>query len=294
MNAFLTNPPPELDFVLPGLLAGAVGTLIAPGGMGKTMLVTQLGCELAMGLPLLNGTLAVPVSEPKKVVLFLAEEDMTIMHHRILDIVGVLLPGLKRMSSKDRSNLRKLLNTNLCLYTLAGHAGLVSLEPGTTIGDDVMAACNGARLVVFDPLRRFHKGNENSPEHMSAVVQQSELVAHKTRAAVLLPHHASQHSISTGTGDIVTAGRGTTALPDGVRMQMNLSPVGRELAKEWDLPDQALGQYVQLKGTKANYAPRADTVVLHRQPNSGVLVPVDYPAAKTTSKAARVKNGDRT
>ena len=46
----LANPAPELDFVLPGLTADTVGTLIGPGGMGKTMLELQLAILLATGL----------------------------------------------------------------------------------------------------------------------------------------------------------------------------------------------------------------------------------------------------
>ena len=46
----LNNPPPPIDFVLPGLTAGSVGTLIGPGGMGKTMFELQVAVLLATGL----------------------------------------------------------------------------------------------------------------------------------------------------------------------------------------------------------------------------------------------------
>lgn len=46
----LSNPPPTLDFVLPGLTSGSVGTLIGPGGVGKTMLELQVAVLLATGL----------------------------------------------------------------------------------------------------------------------------------------------------------------------------------------------------------------------------------------------------
>ena len=42
----LTTPPPPPDHVLPGLLAGTVGMLAGPGGIGKTMLELQLASAL--------------------------------------------------------------------------------------------------------------------------------------------------------------------------------------------------------------------------------------------------------
>ena len=37
----LNNPPPPIDFVLPGLTAGSVGTIIGPGGMGTNHVKTM-------------------------------------------------------------------------------------------------------------------------------------------------------------------------------------------------------------------------------------------------------------
>ena len=52
MAAF-TNEPPELDFVLPGFLAGSVGALFSPGATGKSFLVLEaamgVACSVAGG-----------------------------------------------------------------------------------------------------------------------------------------------------------------------------------------------------------------------------------------------------
>lgn len=289
ISKFLTTSPPALDFVLPGVLAGTVCTFIAPGGMGKTMLTTQLACEMAMGLPLLMGTLDVPRTEPKKAVIFLAEESMAIMHHRVRAIAEELMRGNSKLHAAERKQLLLLLQDNFLLFPLAGHPERVSLEPGVSMSQEVLEVCSGARMVVFDPLRRFHSGNENAPEHLSAVVRQAEVVAHETGAAVILPHHASQQSIVSGTGDQVTAGRGTTALPDGARAQINLAPVDKDTAHDWQLQTKELDRYVKLTGSKANYSAKADTIVLQRNPKNGVLIPVPFEGTDSGSSRKKVQ-----
>ena len=38
----MSTTQPEFDFVLPGMLAGTVGSLVSPGGVGKSFLALQL------------------------------------------------------------------------------------------------------------------------------------------------------------------------------------------------------------------------------------------------------------
>jgi RecA-family ATPase len=45
-NCFSTEPPP-LDFVLPGFLAGTVGGLVSPGGVGKSTFALELCIAVA-------------------------------------------------------------------------------------------------------------------------------------------------------------------------------------------------------------------------------------------------------
>ncbi|WP_432258025.1 helicase RepA family protein [Cupriavidus sp. TMH.W2] len=263
----LTTAPPPLDQVLPGLLAGTVGAFVGPGGVGKTMVLTQIACALATGLPPLGGALGVAGSKPSKVVLFLAEESCLIMHHRLHPIVAQLA---KSSNVEDKMGLLDLLRQNLKLLPLAGHSGLVTLQAGADNFDDVIDVCQGARLVVFDPLRRFHHGDENQSKDMTAVVSQAEKVAFTTTGAVLLSHHTSRNSILNGTADQVTASRGSTALPDNVRWQVNLSPVTPQQAAKFGLERKDL---VRLDSSKANYCSPFDSVALRRLPDSGILVP---------------------
>jgi hypothetical protein len=41
--------PPELDFVLPGFLAGTVGGLVSPGGVGKSTFALMVALTITNG-----------------------------------------------------------------------------------------------------------------------------------------------------------------------------------------------------------------------------------------------------
>ncbi len=45
----LSQKPENLDFVLPGLVAGTVGALVSPGGSGKSALALQIAALVAGG-----------------------------------------------------------------------------------------------------------------------------------------------------------------------------------------------------------------------------------------------------
>jgi hypothetical protein len=80
---WFTRAPPARPWLLrdsrrpgaPGVLPlGKVGQLIAPGGVGKTMTIAQLGCSVSTGAPWL-GTFSVAPEGKGRVLLVLGEED---------------------------------------------------------------------------------------------------------------------------------------------------------------------------------------------------------------------------
>jgi len=272
----LTTPPPALDHVLPGLLAGTVGLLVAPGAMGKTTLLTQLACDIAAGAPVGGGILTSELLNPagERVVFFLAEESKAIMHHRLqAALAGVTtMPAFQTKSSRD--SLAERLATNLCIYPLAGAGRLHCVDGGGSTSDELkrmFVACDRARLVIIDPLRRFHTGEENDSAHMSAVVSVFEQMARQTGAAVILSHHANRGSVFNGGGDQASAARGSSALTDGARWQANLSGISDRMALHCRIADAERHLHVQLDIAKANYVPTKEPVVLRRNPTTGAL-----------------------
>ena len=81
LDAVLAAPPPPLDFVLPGILAGTLGVLVSPGGAGKSMLALGLGACVAAGRSMWGLLPADP--EPGMVLVVSAEDPRPVLAHRL-------------------------------------------------------------------------------------------------------------------------------------------------------------------------------------------------------------------
>lgn len=281
----LTTAPPMLDQVLPGLLAGTVAVCAGPGGMGKTTFLLQLCCALATGDSLCGGlfdevaTDGVAGRPPSKVVFVCAEESAAIISHRLHAVARYLLREERQLSGAEREGVLDLLERNLVVYPLQGVRQVALLngeyEP-TDAFQHLLQACSGARLVVLDPLRQFHRGDENSSMAMNTMVQLLQNLASRTGAAVLVAHHVNRASTNDGTGDLAGAARGSTALSDGGRWQLNLSRLTPQVLKQYGIPVEDESRYVRLNIAKANYmAPQAARVL--QRIEGGVLVVMPPP-----------------
>ena len=87
----IETEPPELDFVLPGLLAGTVGGLIAAGGVGKSTLALQAAIDIAVDVAGVD-LLGLGVEKHGRVVILAGEDPDVALHHRIKRIASRLSP----------------------------------------------------------------------------------------------------------------------------------------------------------------------------------------------------------
>jgi RecA-family ATPase len=296
ISYMLNNPPPPIDFVLPGLTAGSVGTLIGPGGMGKTMLELQVAVLLATGLgqydPLFGpATFDGLPMVPQKVVLVVAEEHVNVLWHRVHAIVRSL--DQRHVLPEDLSwpEFEQLLDQNLSMYPLAGARRVNLLTSDLAPSEDaheLAALSQGARLLIVDPLRQLHLEDENQSASMSPMMSVIKQLAQQTGAAVLVAHHSSRAAGLQGYGDTADAGRGSTALKDDARWQINLLPPTREVLDAYGLPANQASAHVVLADAKNNYDSKRAPVLLRRTAG-GVLVPVQPVAVAGVS--ANKKSG---
>lgn len=263
----LTEKPEPIDYVLPSLPARCLGALVAPGGVGKSSLVTQISVEMALGLALVGGVHA--ARAPAKVVLLLAEEDVQLCVWR--------LQALKHLLETERDKIDDerlaLLESNLQIFPLAGSdVSVLTSRRATKVADQIKRVAEGSRLLVVDPLRRFYDGDENDSSTVTAVVQTFERICRDTGTTIVMTQHTTKSSVLDGRGDLQQASRGSSALPDGVRWQANLVPTDGSGTTTASRPSGPKTRNFHLFIPKANYAPPTEPVELRRV-ESGLFQP---------------------
>jgi hypothetical protein len=264
--------PPELDFVLPGMIKGTVGALISPGGAGKSMWALQTAIQIASGFDSLeNG--AKPVQG--KVYYLAAEDPETALHHRLYAIGKSIDP-----STYD------VIEHNLTISTPDGEPiDLLAPDSETKLSEEL----KDHRLLIIDTLRRVHSKNENDSGEMAAVIAKMEWIAARTGVSVLFLHHSTKSAALSGQVGEQQSSRGSSVLVDNVRWQGFLATMSKEEAKRYSISEEERKFFVKFGVSKQNYcSPIAD--VWYRRHPGGVLRREDLQCSKGSRR--RVEDGN--
>lgn len=271
LNWAFTACLPPLNPVMPGLLPGSFGLIVAPGATGKSQLALDIAASLALGRPIAGGLFS--AAPAGKVVYLAGEESDRLVAERIRSIV--------RLDEQCDPGLYE----NLIILPLAGESCAL-LENGhpTQIYHQLREIAQGARLIIIDPVRRTHDGDENSSFDMAKFVVAMERLAKATGAAVVGLHHANRTSSASGDSASQNASRGSSALVDGARWQINLSKMDEKTAEQRMISDADRTNYVALDFAKTNYLPPRPRCWLRRGPG-GQLSIVQLPAVTSRGRA---------
>lgn len=254
----LDRPPPDVDFVLPGLPAGTLGLIAGPGAAGKTFLALQL----AIGLALRRDTLGLgaqardwfgdPSAPGMNVGLLLGEDDPLIVQGRMFSIVEAL--GLTLAD-------RQQINRKITGFSLVGRdMRLLAMEGYNRFAEG--AFLSGLRrlarhhqMLFIDPLVRLHDAPENDNTAASHLMTLMSRVAMETGCTIILLHHMGKAGATS---------RGASAYSTSVRWEWHLSPLPKDEAAP-----QADAQ-VRFEPHKVNYM-RGLTPMLLARGAGGVL-----------------------
>ena len=279
-NAFSCAPAP-LDFVLPGLLTGTVGTLFSPGATGKSFLLLEaamgIACSVAGG-DLLG--LRAGLSSGRRVAYMAAEDTVPVLEHRIHAIGQHLQPEAREVIA-DALDIECMVGRR---FNIMDDRHLRALAE--------FAA--GARLLVIDTISRVHQLDENSASDMARLLGNLEFVAGETGAAIVFAQHVSKSAAREGQGDQQHAARGSSVLTDNARWGAALTRMTEnEAANHSDDPitlrpisAAARGWYVRMAVPKNNYSEPIEDRWFRRS-EGGVLVPanlIQIKGGKTQSK----------
>ena len=259
------TPPPDLDFVWPGFLAGSVGALVAPGATGKSFWALEAMMSIACSVA--GGDLAGLNPEKSGRVLYISAEDpRPVLEHRI-----------------------HAIGAHLAVEARGSIAANLQVKPGMGKSFDIMddrhlsaliKKCEGFRLLVLDTLSRIHFLDEKDNGQMARVVKQFERIADETGAAVLYLHHCSKGSATSESTDQQQAARGASALIDNARWCGFVAKMTEDESKRLCEPDSLspVGAdrreyFVRFGTSKQNYGGRLGDIWYMRK-KGGVLVPV--------------------
>lgn len=262
-----------LQFVFGGLMSGTVGALIAPGGAGKSFLALSIATSLTT-----KNIIGLDVEPADNHVCYITAEDpMTILEHRALALV-------RNLNLQERERIKRLVT----LQSIHGH--IPTLIDSNGVPDwrwieGLKRAATGKSLLIIDTLRKFHQGEENDSGHMTILTQVLDHIASETGCAVLFLHHANKLTTLAGQGSSQAASRGSSALVDNIRYQLNLTGMTEAEAEQLGVEESCRSGFLKMVSSKANYAPEGKDHWLRRL-TGGVLAEaqLESPAAVKRAK----------
>jgi hypothetical protein len=235
------------------LIRGEITFVAAPGGVGKTALVTGIATEIATGTQVLEQKIW---GGPDLSVLFLNGEDAGVeIARRILafclahpnDISAQNLGRLLVAGCDDphvqRLKFLRVTDKGASLVDPEGfkvlEAGLQQLRPDLLILDPLVAFCGGANM------------NDNAV--MSLVIRELKRLAAKFDCAILTVHHTRKGG-DLGNAEAIS---GAAAIVNLARRAIMPVPMTEDEAKKFGvLPSDRL-QYFKVVDAKSNLAPRS-------------------------------------
>jgi RecA-family ATPase len=176
------TPPAPPDWVVPQWLTrGNTGFIMGePKRCAKSWLVLGMCWDLSEGLPLWTIRDAQPPARPMRCVYFTQEDTRDNIHSRIMAHVTY-----GRRAPNDRLWVVPK-NLQLKLDTMAGR-NMIQAEL-----DAVREAAGPIDLVVFDPMRKMHNGNENDSAVIAEMWGVVDRLHQRYQCATVFVHHVKK------------------------------------------------------------------------------------------------------
>jgi archaellum biogenesis ATPase FlaH len=249
-----TQPEPTAWRLEGWLPEGTVTLLAANGGVGKSNLSLQLGVSLATGQQFMGID-----TKQSRVLVLSGEDEARTVHFRVANICqdqGVAMRDLAgRMAVYD-------LTQADCVLWRDGHP----TERMQWLADT--AVRTRAEVIVIDNASDVFADNENDRTAVRGFMRALNLIAHVTRAAVLLLAHVDKASVRQGAGqDTNSTFSGSTAWNNSARSRWamvrdgqvvtvrhekcNLGPLQDELRVEFDQGSKTFKRFGTIPGQAA-------------------------------------------
>lgn len=254
------------------LLRGEITTLIAPGGIGKSLLQLVVAAHLAVGADMFDYQNA--LAKPAKSVIYNAEDSLDEMSMRLLAICQTLNFDYNTVRSRITLVSGK---THLRLRLVKG-------GPEMSIDKDNVALLLSAAsdpdvaLIGLDPVNKLHTCNGNDNIQMTYVMEQLETIAEMAGVAMLLSHHTSKPAFgAAGIAGSADASQGAAAISNSSRIVMTLTAPTEDDTNRYGLTADDRRMYLRLDDAKNNRSLVTDqTMWLRKMPVRIILADAQF------------------
>ncbi len=242
-------------YVLPGLVRGTVGILVAPGGTGKSMWALE-ACLGVAGEQANRALLELEMGTHGAASYLTVEDDESEIDARMLAL-AIHTGRDAYIDACERLTIDSRVGHGVDLVSQKWLTHLRSLAKGRT-------------LLIVDTFSRLHGGSENDAGAMAAAVGSLELLARQEFCSILVLHHVGRLSaLNERLGDKPRA-RGSSAITDNARWVAEMAC------------DDDNDSIVRLGLVKANYGTRDALRVSYKRTETGALLPVEALAANVS------------
>ena len=280
------SPMPGLiNFIDNGVLKafkrkGIVGMVVGAGGVGKTHFLTQLGLSIATGVPFLG---KYPIEKPGSVFMGLGENSDEDIHRLLRKTFKNMFHVDPQMSIQQEQEL-ETISRRFAVNSFTGmQASFIHKDYPTTLFEMFLNTLKtrepeeGWSCIILDPISRFLGADAETDN--AAATQFISLLERITlelrgKPTILFGHHMNKSGVS-GTNTDQAAARGSSALTDGSRWQVNLEKVLKESANKNDKIYEK--DKILMRIVKSNFTAPIPDQILQKDDN-GVLRCFDNPA----------------
>jgi hypothetical protein len=230
------------------LLRREITTLIAPGGVGKSLVQLMTAVFLAAGKDMFGFENA--DGRWWKSIIYNAEDSLDEMSMRLYALctalnidANLVIPRIMLISGKTHLKLR---------LVVGGQQPSINEEAFRLLID--AARDPDVALLGLDPLNKLHTVNGIDNIAMTFVMEQIETLAELTDVAMMVSHHTSKPNLASsanyaGSPD---AAQGASAVRDSSRIMMTLMAPSDEDATRFGLTGQERRMYLRMDDAKMN------------------------------------------
>jgi hypothetical protein len=235
------NAIPRRQWIIPGfLLRRYLSVLVAPPGIGKSLLTLQIGMAAASGITWAGWR---PRKRPR--ILFInSEDDEDEMRRRLV--------AARKTMAIEPAELRGLAFAQQAATIVVAKADArTKTVVRTPMAEAIIATVieNAIDILIVDPFAETFEGDENSNSELKWAAALWREIARRTNAAVLLVHHTKKYGAEAGNPD---ASRGASALTGVARVVSTLFPMTEKEAETMDIDPDDRNSYLRFDDAKAN------------------------------------------